>query len=117
MFKTAAIPYILTLALYMILSVRNPLHLGENGISGEIAGAFNLNIAVILPAVIILVLAVFRVDVKLSMLVSIGCRAVIAVLIQQVTIAVLGGGIISMLKACLIILVAFALSAAARPLR
>lgn len=51
------------------------------------------------------------------MLVSIGCGAVIAVLIQQVTIAVLGGGIISMLKACLIILVAFALSAAARPLR
>lgn len=131
MFKTTAIPYILTLVLYTILSVRNPLHLGESRISAEIIEAFNLNMAVILPAVIILVLAAFRVDVKLSMLVSIVCGAVIAVLMQQVTVPdilrfvvsgyemegqtwlsgiIKGGGIISMLKASLLILVAFALS-------
>jgi NhaC family Na+:H+ antiporter len=77
------------------------------------------------------VLAAFRVEVKLSMVVSIICGIVIAVFVQQTEISYIfrfiifgyemggqtllgniikGGGIISMLSASMIILVAFALS-------
>ncbi|MGE5632019.1 MAG: Na+/H+ antiporter NhaC family protein [Caulobacteraceae bacterium] len=131
MFKTTVVPFVFTLAIYTVLSLKNPLHLGENRISTEIMNAFNLNVIVILPAVVILLLAAFRVDVKLSMFISIVCGAVIAVLVQKVAIPdilryivsgyemsgqtllggiIKGGGVISMLKSALIILVAFALS-------
>jgi len=131
MFKTTFIPYILTLAFYAVLSLRNPLNLGESQISADIMSTFSLNILVILPAVLILLLAAFKVDVKLSMLVSIAAGAVIAVLVQKESLTdilkfiiygyelegqtllsgiIRGGGIVSMLNACLIIVVAFALS-------
>ncbi len=131
MFRTSVIPYIACIIIYGILSFNNPLHLEESRISVEIVKAFNLSWVVILPALIILVLAAFRVDVKLSMLVSIASGVVIAFLIQKESIIdilryvvmgysrsehsflgdiIMGGGIVSMLKITLIILVSFALS-------
>lgn len=131
MFKTTVVPYVLTMVLYAVLSVRNPLHLGESHLSEEIMSAFNLSWIVVIPALIILVLAAFRVEVKLSMVVSIICGIVIAVFVQQADISdilrfilfgykmegqtllgniIEGGGIISMLSASMIIMVAFALS-------
>ncbi|MHB1393898.1 MAG: Na+/H+ antiporter NhaC family protein [Clostridia bacterium] len=131
MFRTSVIPYIACIIIYGILSFNNPLHLGESQISVEIIKTFNLNWVVILPALIILVFAAFRVDVKLSMLVSIASGVVIAFLIQKESIIdiiryivmgytrpeqsflgdiIMGGGIVSMLKVTLIILVSFALS-------
>lgn len=131
MFKTTVVPYVLTIVLYAVLSVRNPLHLGESQLTEEIINAFNLSWIVVIPALIILVLAAFRVEVKLSMVVSIICGIVIAVFVQQTEISdifrfiifgyemggqtllgniIKGGGIISMLSASMIILVAFALS-------
>jgi NhaC family Na+:H+ antiporter len=91
---------------------------------------FNLNWIVILPALIILVFVAFRVNVKLSMLVSIISGAVIALLIQRESIVdivryialgysrpeqsflgniITGGGITSMLPVTLTILLSFAL--------
>jgi NhaC family Na+:H+ antiporter len=92
---------------------------------------FNLHWVVILPALIIFVLAAFKVDVKLSMLVSIVGGAVISMVVQNESITnvlryivmgysrpehsflgdiIMGGGIASMLKVTLILLVSFALS-------
>lgn len=131
MFKTSVIPFIASIIIYGILSLQNPLHLGESQISAELVKTFDLNWIVILPALIILALAFFRVDVKLSMLVSIISGAVIAFLIQKEPISAIlryiimgysmdeqsllggiitGGGIASMLKVTLIILISFALS-------
>ena len=131
MFKTSVVPFIAGIIIYGILSFKNPLHLGESQISAEIMKAYNLNWIVILPALIILVLAAFRIDVKLSMLVSIVSGVVIAFFIQKESIAdilgyivmgysrseqsflggiIAGGGIASMMKVTLIILVSFALS-------
>ncbi len=131
MFKTSVVPFIACIIIYGILSFKNPLHLGESQISAEIMKAFNLNWIVIMPALIILVLAAFRIDVKLSMLVSIVSGVVIAFFIQKESIAdilsylimvysrpeqsflgdiIAGGGIASMMKITLIILVSFALS-------
>ncbi|HYF75287.1 MAG TPA: Na+/H+ antiporter NhaC family protein, partial [Candidatus Nitrosocosmicus sp.] len=76
MFKTAAIPYLVSIIIYGILSFQNPLHLGESQIGAELMKTFSLHWAAILPALIILVLAAFKVNVKLSMLISIAVGAV-----------------------------------------
>lgn len=131
MFKTSIIPYIVSIIIYGILSFQNPLNLGESLIDTELAKAFNLSWAVILPALIIMMLALFKVRVKLSMLISIASAAVAAVLLQDETITdilryivtgysmdenrilgdiISGGGIASMLPVTLIILVSFAMS-------
>lgn len=131
MFKTSAIPFIACVIIYAILSFQNPLYLGENQVNAEIAKTFNLNWVVILPALIILVFAVFRAKVKLSMTVSIVSGAFIAALVQKESVAdivryivfgyrmkeqsflgdiINGGGISSMLSVILVILVSFSLS-------
>lgn len=131
MFRTSAIPFGISIIIYGIISFRNPLYLGESTISGELLKYFSLNWVVVLPAVIILVLAAFRVEVKLSMLLSILCGMVLTVFVQGETVSnvmkyvlmgyrmpeagllsgiIAGGGIVSMLKVTLIILVSFALS-------
>lgn len=131
MIRTSVIPFITCIIIYGVLSYQNPLQLGGSQIITEIVQTFNLNWIVILPALIILVLAAFRVDVKVSMLVSIISGAVVALLVQRETIAdilryivigysmnehsflgdiIMGGGISSMMKIMLIVLVSFALS-------
>ncbi len=131
MFSTSVIPFAASIIIYGILSFQNPLNLGESRIGTAIMETFNLNWVVILPALIILAFAAFRVDVKLSMLVSIISGAIIAFLIQKESITdilryifmgysmdensilgsiIMGGGIASMLPVTLIILISFALS-------
>ncbi len=131
MFKTSAIPFIAAIIIYGVLSFRNPLRLGESQISSEILRTFNMSWVVVVPAVIILVLAAFKVEVKLSMLISIVSGTIIAVLAQKESITdmlryialgyrmeeqsflseiIMGGGVASMLKVTIIILIAFALS-------
>jgi NhaC family Na+:H+ antiporter len=131
MFRTSIIPFTLCVIIYGILSFQNPLYLGESQISAEIINSFNLNGVVIIPALIILALAAFRVEVKLSILVSIVCGMVITVLLQGESIVdtikyavmgyssreqgflgeiIAGGGIVSMLNVTMIVLVSFALS-------
>ncbi|MDD4503215.1 MAG: Na+/H+ antiporter NhaC family protein [Clostridiaceae bacterium] len=131
MFRTSMIPFIISIIIYGILSFQNPLYIGESEISTEIMKTFNLNWIVVFPAVIILVLAAFRVEVKRSMLISIVSGVVVAVLIQKELIVdmvryiaigysmneqsflgdiIEGGGIASMLSVTLVILLSFALS-------
>jgi NhaC family Na+:H+ antiporter len=131
MFKTSAVPFFISIIIYGTLSFQHPLQLGESRIITEIAQTFNLNWVVVLPALIILVLAVLKVDVKVSMPASILCGAAIAVLVQNESIydvlryiiigysrpeqsflgdIMAGGGIASMLNVILILLVSFALS-------
>lgn len=131
MFRTSVVPFGVSIIIYGILSFRNPLNLGESSIGDEIISAFSLNWMVILPALIILVLAAFRVEVKRSILISIICAAAAAVVFQGESVAAVakyiligysrpeqgiladilqGGGISSMLNITMIVLVSFALS-------
>ncbi len=131
MFRTSVIPFGLCMIIYGVLSFRNPLNLAESSVSEGILGAFSLNWVVILPALIILALAAFRVEVKRSMLVSIICGMIISVVFQGESAAdvikymlmgysmpeqgllaeiLRGGGIVSMINVTLIVLVSFALS-------
>jgi NhaC family Na+:H+ antiporter len=131
MFKTAMVPFILSIIAYIILSVYNPLVFTDRNILHTISGAFNIHIAAILPAAAILILAAFKVDVKISMLVSIVIGMLLAFLLQGYSIPnilkyaavgftldgtgvfndiIKGGGILSMLKIGLIVLISSAYS-------
>lgn len=131
MFATSLVPMGLSILIYGIMSIRNPVYAAGSGMRQELMASFNLSGWAILPALAILVLAVFKIDVKLSMLASILLGIGSAVWIQHYTFAevitfilsgyrmegggllseiIQGGGIASMLQVTLIILASFAIS-------
>ncbi len=118
MAKTAFIPFAVTAGLYTLLG--HGLH-GSYDVSrmqALFASAFTLRPVVLIPAAVIVVLSLFRVNVKLTMGVSILCSAAVCLLVQGtapsalLSAAVLGfqpesgelaallsgGGIVSMVK-------------------
>lgn len=131
MFRSAVIPLVLSLAAYAVLSRLNPLVFQNSNINGSILEVFNIHIASILPAAVILILAAFRVDVKLSMLISILIGIILAFILQGYSIIhilkyalvgfsldqagalndiIKGGGVLSMLKIALIVMISSAYS-------
>ncbi len=131
MFKTAAIPFIVSVLIYSFFSLQNPMLAGGSSILSEISGNFNLSPFVMLPALIILVLSIMKYDVKLSMLLSVISGAAICLWVQHIPLAdvlrymllgytlpaggsfakiIAGGGLISMVKVVFIVLIASAYS-------
>ncbi|WP_129596102.1 Na+/H+ antiporter NhaC family protein [Anaerophilus nitritogenes] len=131
MFKTSIIPFILSVIIYFILSLKAPLHIIDSKMHNEIINVFQINWIVLLPAIIILVFALFKIDVKISMLVSIAVASIIAIFIQYYKpIEVLnfiflgfhldkssslqnilkGGGILSMLKSFVVVFISCSLA-------
>lgn len=131
MIKTTMIPFILSIIGYLYLSYNNPLAFYDNQIGTEILNSFNINLIVLFPAVIILILAAFKVDVKRSMSISILSAILIALFVQHIPLLQLlhyiatgyymekdgllatiipGGGLYSMLNVSLIVLISAAYS-------
>lgn len=131
MFKTSIIPFILSVIIYFILSLREPLNLMQSNIDTEIITIFKINWIILLPAIMILIFSLFKVNVKISMFISIVLASIIAILLQQYKpIEVLrfillgfslnktsslqsilkGGGIISMWKPSLVVFISCALA-------
>ena len=126
---TAFYPLIVSSILYLILSLANPVEVAGNNLAFELGKAFNLNWITWLPALTILILCVLRVEVKIAMTVSLIAGSAIAIFVQdyspldilQFAIAgfklestsslkdiVAGGGILSMLKVSIIVIVSTA---------
>lgn len=126
MFKTSIIPFIISMIFYTIISLIFPLHNTAKAINNEIVNAFNVNIVVLIPALIIIVFAMFKINVKISMLVSIVVAFLLSIFIQNNTALesvkfiisgyrmdkisplyniIKGGGIISMLKTALVVFI------------
>lgn len=85
MCKTCIVPTIISIALYFILGKCS-------GISSEVsianvqnvfAGYFDLHHATLLPAIAIVVLSIFKVDVKITMLVSIAISIILCLYLQH----------------------------------
>ncbi len=129
MMVTSIIPMILSLAAYSMFSLNNPLIVSGGSIEADIMSSFNISIIVIIPALAILILSAFRLNVKMSMSISIAAAIVIAVIYQQESLIAIarhivlgysspqqsffmdiikGGGLISMLRVSLIVLISFA---------
>jgi NhaC family Na+:H+ antiporter len=131
MVRTANLPFIASSLVYLILSVLNPVEITENTLSLEITKTFQINLWVLFPALIILVLSVFRVEVKLSLLLSIMVGIAVAISIQGYTLLqvlrfaligfnldsatalksiISGGGVVSMVKVSVVVVISTALA-------
>jgi Na+:H+ antiporter, NhaC family len=131
MFKTSVIPFVLSIIIYFIFSLQEPINFTQNNMANEIATIFKINWIILLPAIIILFFSLFKIDVKLSMLVSIVVASIIAMTFQHYKPSEVlrfivfgfhldspsplqnilkGGGIISMWQASLVVFISCALS-------
>ncbi|MGC1309762.1 MAG: Na+/H+ antiporter NhaC family protein [Phormidesmis sp.] len=129
MVRSGLWPLILSVMFYVILSILHPVQLTDHSLIDELPNAFNLSPVVLSPAVVILLLAMLRVEVKLAMLVSIGLGVAIAHHFQHDSFIALirftllgyqldtdaplqailiGGGLLPMVKATFIVLVSTA---------
>ncbi len=131
MLKTSVLPFLLSCFGYVFFSLKNPLFVGDNPILSSIPQAFDISLIVLLPAVLILLLAAAKIDVKVSMGLSILTGIAIALQVQHVNVSDLlqyiatgyrleqpgllanviqGGGLYSMLQVSLIVLISSAYS-------
>lgn len=131
MFKTSIVPLILSCILFGIFSIKYPLYSSKSNIILEITKNYNINIIVFIPAVLIFVLSTLKVNVKLSMFLSIVLALMISIWVQHYSISkvlyfitfgftldknnplvsiIRGGGILSMLKTALIVFVSSAIT-------
>lgn len=131
MTKTSLLPIALTCVLYLILSLLYPVSFTNSNIIKELTTYFSINFLVLLPALIIILLSLFKVEVKISMFISMVVAGLIAYLFQHNTILdilktavfgfslpinnplysiIKGGGITSMIKLALIVFMSSALT-------
>ncbi|NJN08999.1 MAG: Na+/H+ antiporter NhaC family protein [Richelia sp. RM2_1_2] len=129
MLKTTFLPLVVSTIVYLLLSIANPVKFEQQNITSEISRLFNINPIVLLPAFAILLLAWLRIEIKISMLISIIIGLFISIYIQNYSFfdifrymllgfnlsedstlknIILGGGIISMAKVSLIVIVSTA---------
>ena len=125
MMKTAVVPFVLTLTVYVVLSLTNPISHVDGTLVASFEEEFVLSVWAFVPAVVMLVLPLLKVSVLISMGLSIMCAILTAWLVQEVPIfevlkicifgyqsqgeglgAILnGGGLVSMLEIVFILLI------------
>lgn len=124
MFKSGAIPFLLTCLLYLFLSFGSKEININISIANILADNLNLHWITLLPAILVLVLTLLRIDVRIAMLASILLCCIIAVTYQNMSVTDLlnclfygyeakdnpalaqllnGGGLLSMLQVMLIV--------------
>ena len=125
MMKTAVVPFVITLTVYVVLSLANPISHVDGRLVASFEKEFILSVWAFVPAVVMLVLPLLKVSVLISMGLSILCAVLTACLVQGVPIfevlkicifgyqaqgdglgAILnGGGLVSMLEIVFILLI------------
>lgn len=84
MIKTAMVPTVMTCMIYLVMGVFT----GSGGevmdVESMFAGSFTLHWILVLPALVILVLAAFRVQIKKTLAVSITLAAILGLVIQKI---------------------------------
>lgn len=82
MVKTSLVPFVATCILYYIVGRSMSAGNGRMDVEGLFSNSFVLHWSAVIPAAIILVLSVFRVEVKKTMLISIVLAAFLSVVLQ-----------------------------------
>ena len=123
MIKTSIIPFVMTCLFYLFLGFKSTVSNINVDVTEIFKQNYNLNIIVIIPAILIIILSILKINVKKTMLVSIIISFIIAMFIQRDSIVVLinycifgyhhpneklnlmmkGGGILSMVNVSLIV--------------
>jgi Na+:H+ antiporter, NhaC family len=129
MWASAWLPLIISIFLYWLLSLFNPVQVANQTFLVSLNNTFQIHPIDLLPAATILLLSLIRVEVKRSMLISIGIAVAIALFYQHYPILellkfmlvgfrldesnplqtiLLGGGIVSMLKVSIVVIISTA---------
>ena len=123
MIKTSIIPFIVTCVFYLFLGFKSTVSFVSLDVTEIFKQNYNLNIVVIIPAILIIVLSLLKINVKKTMLISIVVSFIIAMFIQKESVVSLikycifgynnsnqelnlmmkGGGILSMINVGLIV--------------
>ena len=123
MIKTSVIPFIVTCLFYLLLGFKSTVSNISVDVTEIFKQNYNLNIVVIIPAILIIILSALKINVKKTMLVSIVISFFISIFIQKesvlsiikyciygyynsnekLNIMMKGGGILSMLNVALIV--------------
>ena len=123
MIKTFIIPFIVTSLFYLFLGFKSKVSNISVDVTEIFKQNYNLNMLVIIPAILIIVLSLLKINVKKTMLISIIISFIIAMFIQKDSISSLinycifgyyhsneklnlmmkGGGIVSMVNVSLIV--------------
>ena len=123
MIKTSIIPFIVTSLFYLFLSFKSKVSNISVDVTEIFKQNYNLNMLVTIPAILIVILSILKINVKKTMLVSIVISFIIAMFIQRDSIVALinycifgyhhpnerlnlmmkGGGILSMVNVSLIV--------------
>lgn len=123
MIKTSVIPFVVTCLFYLLLGFKSTVSNISVDVTEIFKQNYNLNIIVIIPAILIIILSILKINVKKTMLVSIVISFIIAMFIQRDSIVALinycifgyhhpnerlnlmmkGGGILSMVNVSLIV--------------
>ncbi len=124
------IPFILCIIFYLIFSLRYPLTSINSDLSNELYNYYHVSALLLLPAIILFVLSIFKVKITHSIPISVLCAFILDIVIQNTSISdfvkylvfgytndsqvlkniIHGGGIISMLKTCYIIVISCSIS-------
>ncbi|WP_455538366.1 Na+/H+ antiporter NhaC family protein [Terrisporobacter sp.] len=123
------IPTIICILFYSYFSIKNPLTLVDSSLTNDLLKIFNINILLLLPALIIILLSLKKVPIIKSITISVIIAIIISLFIQKTNVIDLikyvvfgysnssslseiikGGGIISMLKTCYIIIISCCLT-------
>ena len=83
MIKTSIIPFIVTCVFYLFLGFKSTISPVSVDVTEVFKQNYNLNILVIIPAILIIVLSLLKINVKKTMLVSIVISFVISIFIQK----------------------------------
>ena len=86
MLKSGLVPLLVTAVIYAVLSPRYPLVAGEGGLLTLLEQNYNLSLLCAVPAVIMLVLPVCKVNVRLSMMLSSAAAFLLSVLLQDLSL-------------------------------
>lgn len=130
MFKTSAVPLIVITMIYAALSVLNPLKAVDTSILKALQTEFNLSFWVIIPAIFMLILPLFKINIVWVFITSIVSGFVITLTVQDMSfldmlhccflgyesddkklaLILNGGGVISMISVCGVVLLSSAYS-------
>ncbi len=95
MHKTGILPVGICIVLYAVLSVKNPLHQVDASIMDSLLSEFSISFLTLIPAVFILVLPMFKLDIRWAFLGSILSGFVLMITLQ-------GMDVIEALKCCIL---------------
>lgn len=131
MLKSGALPFIAALACYLILSLLNPLTSLDMKTTGEIVKAFDINILVLVPVLLVLLFSLLRTRIEYTISIGLVSAFGIAMALNHYGFLELtrfivtgfamepesplrsmlkGGGLLSMVKASIVVMISCALS-------